>query len=80
MIFWKKKANLRKKVIETSKSFLKYHTNEYDAIKGERIVVEAQRFSKVIVFSDRTSKHRGQRIKADNAEAWIEKAYVAAKK
>lgn len=66
--------------MKTSKSFLRYHTDENDAIKGERIFVEAQRFSRITVISGKTSRHGGQRIKADNAEAWIERAYVAGKK
>ena len=60
-----------------SKPFLTYYLNENDAIKGERIVIEAQKLSKPVVVSDRTSRHGGQRVKADTAEAWIERAYVA---
>jgi len=63
-----------------SKHFLNYHYNENDAIKGERIVIEAKRIGKIVVIGGRTSKHKGQRTKADDAEAWIERAYVAAKK
>lgn len=62
-----------------SKSFLNYHYNENDAIKGERIVIEARRISKPVVISDKTARHRGQRAKADDAEAWIERAYVLKK-
>jgi len=58
-----------------SKPFLNYHYNENDAIKGERIVVEAKKISRPVIFSDRTSRHRGQRVKADDAEAWIERPY-----
>jgi len=59
-----------------SKTYLNYHYNEYDAIKGKRIIMEAQRISKPSEISGRTSRHGGQRIKADNAEAWIESAYI----
>ena len=63
-----------------SKSFLNYHSDENDAIKGKRIVIEARKFGKQRVFSSRTSRHGGQRLTADDAEAWIERAYVAGKK
>lgn len=63
-----------------SKPSLNYHYKENDAIKGERIVVEARRISQPIAFSDRTSRHGGQRSKADDARAWIERAYVLGKK
>lgn len=63
-----------------SKPFLNYHYKENDAIKGERIVIEAKKITKPRVFSDRTSRHRGQRSKADDAEAWIERAYVLGKR
>lgn len=63
-----------------SKPFLNYHYKENDAIKGERIVIEAKKITKPIPFSHRTSRHGGQRSKADDAEAWIEKAYVLGKK
>ena len=63
-----------------SKSFLTYHNYENDAIKGKRIVIEARKFGKPRVFSGRTSRHGGQRLTADDAEAWIERAYVAGKK
>jgi hypothetical protein len=62
-----------------SKTFLNYHYNENDAIKGERIVIEARKITKPTVFSDRTSRHGGQRSRADDAEAWIERAYVLGK-
>jgi len=62
------------------KPFLNYHYDEYDAIKGERIVIEAKKITKPRAFSDRTSKHGGRRAKADEAEAWIEQAYVLGKK
>jgi hypothetical protein len=61
------------------RKFLKYHSNESDAIKGKRIVIEARKFGKVRVFGDRTSRHKGQRITADNAVAWVERSYVAGK-
>ena len=61
------------------RKFLKYHVNESDAIKGKRIVIEARKLGKVRVFGDRTSRHKGQRITADNAVAWIERSYVAGK-
>jgi hypothetical protein len=60
-----------------SKSFLNYHTNTNDAIKGERIVIEARRFDKPHAISGKTSRHGASRVKADNAEAWIDRAYVA---
>lgn len=63
-----------------SKPFLNYHYDENDAIRGERIVIEAKKITKPRAFSDRTSKHGGQRSKADKAEAWIERAYVLGKK
>jgi hypothetical protein len=63
-----------------SKSFLKYYSSESDAIRGKRIVIEARKFGKVRVFGDRTSRHKGQRLTADNAVAWIERGYVAGKK
>jgi hypothetical protein len=64
-----------------SKPFLIYHSNENDAIKGERIIIEARRFSKPIAISDKTSSHGAARVKADNAEAWVERAYsVGARK
>jgi len=63
-----------------SKAFLNYHYNENDAIKGERIIIEAKKITKPSAFSDRTSKHGGQRSKADDAEAWIERAYVLGKR
>ena len=59
-----------------SKSFLNYHANENDAIKGKRIVIEARRFSNPVAVSGKTSRHGARRVKADNAEAWIEHAYV----
>lgn len=59
------------------RSFLNYHSAENDAIKGKRIVVEAQKISKSSGISERTSRHGGQRAKAENAEAWIERAYVS---
>ncbi len=62
-----------------TKAFLKYRTGQSDAISGRRIVIEARRFSKPTVFSGRTSRHGGQRMTADDAEAWIERAYVAGK-
>jgi len=62
------------------KPFLNYYYNENDAIKGERIVIEAKKITKPTAFSDRTSRHRGQRSKADDAEAWIERAYMLGKR
>lgn len=63
-----------------SKTFLNYHYNENDAIRGKRIVIEAKKITKPTAFSDRTSKHGGQRSKADDGEAWIERAYVLGKR
>jgi len=63
-----------------SRAFLKYHYNENDAIKGERIVIEAKKITKPTEFSDRTSRHGGQRARADDAEAWIERAYMLGKR
>jgi hypothetical protein len=63
-----------------SRTFLKYYSEESDAIRGKRIVIEARRFGKPKVFGDRTSRHKGQRLTADNAIAWIERGYVAGKK
>jgi hypothetical protein len=62
------------------RTFLKYYDNESDAIRGKRIVVEARKFGQVRVFGDRTSRHKGQRLTANNAIAWIERGYVAGKK
>lgn len=62
-----------------SRKFLKYYKNESEAIKGKRIVIEASKFGKKRVFGDRNSRHKGQRITADNAIAWIERSYVAGK-
>jgi hypothetical protein len=62
-----------------TRSFLNYHNNENDALKGKRIVIEARKFGKPKAFSGRTSRHGGQRLTADNAEAWIERAYVGGK-
>lgn len=58
-----------------SKPFLKYHAKENDAIKGERIVIEARRFSNPVAISGKTSRHGAARVKADKAEAWVEHAY-----
>ena len=63
-----------------SKAFLKYYDNESAAIRGKRIVIEARKFGKLRVVGDRTSRHKGQRLTADNAVAWIERGYVAGKK
>jgi hypothetical protein len=63
-----------------SRAFLKYYDSESDAIRGKRIVIEASKFGKVRVFGDRTSHHKGQRLTADNAIAWIERGYVAGRK
>jgi hypothetical protein len=49
---------------------------ENDAIKGERVVIEARRFSKPHKISAKTSKHGASRVKADNAEAWVEQPYI----
>lgn len=59
---------------------MNYRFGENDAIKGKRIFVEGQKISKPSIFSGRTSGHGGQRVKADNAEAWIERAYVVGKR
>lgn len=63
-----------------SKPLLNYHYKENDAIKGERIIVEARKITQPTPFSDRTSRHGGQRAKADDARAWVERAYVLGKK
>ncbi len=63
-----------------ARTFLKYYDSESDAIRGKRIVIEARKFGKVRVFGDRTSSHKGQRLTADNAVAWIERGYIAGKK
>jgi hypothetical protein len=60
-----------------SKRFLKYHGKENDAIKGERIIIEARRFSNPTRISGKTSRHGAARVKADKAEAWVERAYEA---
>jgi hypothetical protein len=52
-----------------SKPFLNYHAKENDAIKGERIVIEARRFSNPVAISGKTSRHGAARVKADKAEA-----------
>ena len=59
-----------------SKPFLHYHTKENDAIKGERVIIEARRFSNPVAISGKTSRHGAARVKADKAEALIERAYV----
>lgn len=74
------KRRSARKVSDMSKSFLNYRDNENDAIKGKRIVIEARKLSKPRVFSSRTSRHGGQRLTANDAEAWIERAYVAGRK
>lgn len=56
---------------------MNYHTKENDAIKGERVVVEARRFDKPHEISGSTSRHGAQRVKAEKAEAWVERAYTA---
>ena len=63
-----------------SRQFLRYYNEESDAIRGKRLVIEARKFGKVRVFGDRTSRHKGQRLTADNAIAWIERGYIAGKK
>lgn len=55
---------------------LTWHTNTNDAIKGERIVIEARKFNKPHEISGKTSRHGASRMKADKAEAWVEQAYV----
>jgi len=62
------------------KPFLNYHCEENDALKGKRIVIEARKITRPTAFSDRTSRHGGRRSKADDAEAWIESAYVLGKR
>ena len=62
-----------------SKPFLIYHTKENDAISGERIVVEARRFDKPHKISGKTSRHGASRVKADKAEAWVERAFAVGK-
>jgi len=66
-------------VNDMSRKFLKYRSNESAAIKGKRLVIEARKFGKPRVFGDRTSHHKGQRLTADNAVAWVERSYVAGK-
>lgn len=60
-----------------SKQSLIWHTKTYDAIKGERIIIEARRFGKPHEISGKTSRHGASRVKADKAEAWVEQAYIA---
>jgi hypothetical protein len=79
LLFWRKKKKSASSVNDMSRKFLKYHGNESDAIKGKRIVVEARKLGKPRVFGDRTSRHKGQRLTADNAVAWVERSYVAGK-
>lgn len=62
---------------DLSSPLLNYHTRENDAIKGERITIEARRFSKPHLISGKTSRHGASRVKADEAEAWVEQAYSA---
>lgn len=80
MLSSRKKTNSASSVNKMSKTFLKYYDNESDAIRGKRIVIEARKFGKLRVFGDRTSRHKGQRLTADNAIAWIERGYIAGKK
>ena len=56
---------------------LNFHAEENDAIKGERIIIEARRFTKPHQISGKTSRHGASRVKADEAEAWVEQAYSA---
>jgi len=58
-----------------SKPFLNYHVKENDAIKGDRIVIEARRFSNPVVISGKTSRHGAAKVKADKAEVWVERPY-----
>lgn len=60
-----------------SRQIRTFHSNENDAIKGERIVIEARRFSDPHRISGKTHKHGAARVKADNAEAWVERPYAA---
>jgi hypothetical protein len=59
-----------------SKPYLKYRAKQNDAIKGERIVIEARRFSNPVAISGKTCRHGAARVKADKAEAWVEKPYI----
>jgi hypothetical protein len=59
-----------------TKKILIYHEKENDAIKGERVIIEARRFSKPHLISAKTGRHGASRVKADNAEAWVEQPYV----
>lgn len=59
-----------------SKQSLIWHINMHDAIKGERLVIEARRFGKPHEISGKTGRHGASRVKADKAEAWVEQAYV----
>lgn len=79
MLFWRKRKKFVNSVSKMSRKFLKYHKNENDALRGKRIVIEARKIGKVRVVSNRTSQHKGQRMTADNAVAWIERSYVAGK-
>jgi len=74
------KRRSARKASDMPKSFLNYRGNENDAIKGKRIVIEARKLGKRRAFSSRTARHGGQRLTADDAEAWIERAYIAGRK
>lgn len=62
---------------KVSNPVLKYHEKPNDAIKGERIVIEARRFDKPHQISGKTCRHGASRVKADKAEAWVERPYIA---
>ncbi len=62
------------------KSCINYHDGENDAISGKRIVIEARKITKPQHFSERTSRHGGQRLKAHDAKAWVEYGYCKGKK
>ena len=51
-----------------SKQSMIWHTNTYDGINGERVVIEARRFGKPHEISGKTSRHGASRVKADKAK------------
>jgi hypothetical protein len=59
-----------------TKKALIYHNKVNDAIEGERVIIEARRFSKPHPISGKTGRHGASRVKADDAEAWVEQPYV----
>jgi hypothetical protein len=62
------------------KSCINYFEDENAAIRGKRIIIEARKITKPVHYSDRTSRHGGQRLKAHDAKAWVEYGYCKGKK